>query len=414
MLRAIAKRVVSALLWVVPDALAARILPEGESFDPAAIPAIPPAPETPIRLFIGPANSAGQGWHWARAAEKHISGVGALAMAIEPVGGFAFPIDQPVPSGVYRWAPSWRRKQARAIARRYSHVILESGRPLFGDPLGRSFVEDVALLGRRKVSVALLFHGSDIRLPSRHVEHAHWSPFRGTTYELTAVLESQVTKVARALESLSLPIFVSTPDLLLDLPDAEWLPVVVDTAKWRTTLEPFVGDGPPVVAHAPSNEALKGSDLIDPVLVKLEREGLLRYERITHVPASEMPGIYRNADIVVDQLRLGIYGVAACEAMAAGRVVISHVGDFTRSHVANVTGLELPIVETTPDSFEKTLREVLSQPKRFAAVASNGPAFVERVHDGTRSAHVLSRFLGRDGDSVGQAQTSREHNRPAT
>jgi len=191
------------------------------------------------------------------------------------------------------------------------------------------------------------------------------------------------------------PSFVSTPDLLEFVPDATWLPVVVELDRWRAAAP----DAPlarrrPVVVHAPSNAGLKGSELIAPTLARLHEEGVVDYRPVSGVPSAEMPGIFGAADIVLDQFSLGIYGVATCEALAAGRVVVSHVGDGARAHIRRTTGLELPVVEARAHGLEATLREIVRERERFASVAADGPAFVEALHDGRRSAAALAPFLG--------------------
>jgi hypothetical protein len=382
------------LLRLAPDAVVSRLVPRAQSYEPGDVPAIPSPPATAIRLFIGPSNLAGQGWAWARAAEKHLTDVGAVAMSGPKAHRFSFPADQRVPYFVYRWSPSWRAAQIRALTHDYTHIIVESARPLFGDALGRELLGDLRLLASHPVAVALLFHGSDIRLPSRHATHSPWSPFGDGAMDQTPVLEATVRATEARIADVDLPLFVSTPDLLLDLPTATWLPVVVDPETWRTRRTPFSGSTPPIVAHAPSRASLKGSDLIDPILLRLEEEGLLRYRRVQEVPSQDMPGVYKDADIVIDQQRLGIYGVAACEAMAAGRIVVSHVSEQVRDHVLAATGLSLPIVETGPDELEATIRAIIASPGDYQQRAAEGVRFVEAVHDGRRSAKVLSGFLG--------------------
>ncbi len=95
---------------------------------------------------------------------------------------------------------------------------------------------------------------------------------------------------------------------------------------------------------------MKGTQLIAPVLERLAERGTIDFRYVEGVAAADMPALYGEADIVLDQFRIGSYGVAACEAMAAGRVVVGHVSPAVRSHVLRATGLELPIVEATPDS----------------------------------------------------------------
>jgi hypothetical protein len=106
-----------------------------------------------------------------------------------------------------------------------------------------------------------------------------------------------------------------------------------------------------------------------------------------------MPALYRGADIVVDQMSVADYGVAACEAMAAGRILVSHVSTDVRRHVRQRTGLELPIIEATPENICETIIGIVDDHDRATLVASLGPAFVRQVHDGRLSAAALAPFV---------------------
>ena len=139
--------------------------------------------------------------------------------------------------------------------------------------------------------------------------------------------------------------------------------------------------------------AIKGSDLVDPVAQALHDEGLIEYRRIEGVPHDQMREVYRSADIVLEQFRIGDYGVAACEAMAAGRVVISHVNDGVRRAAREAAGYELPLIEATGSSLEAVLRGIVADPTTALAAAQAGPHFVRSLHDGRRSAEVLRPFL---------------------
>jgi len=138
---------------------------------------------------------------------------------------------------------------------------------------------------------------------------------------------------------------------------------------------------------------MKGTELVEPTLQRLHHEGLIEYRRLTTVPHDQMVAAYRDADIVLDQFSLGVYGVAACEAMAAGRVVVSHVNRFSRDAVLTSTDRNLPIVQARAHELEAVLRGLLEDREAARAAAARGPDFVGAVHDGRRSAQVLRPFL---------------------
>lgn len=345
-----------------------------------------------VRLLIAPVNSAEQGFAWARAAERLPGVAAADFMYRDATDVFRFRADHSVGTVFFRTNRPWQRAQRRAILRRFSHVMVESGRQVLG--ADDSLRDQIAGMRSKGISVALVFHGSDLRIPSVHFAREADSPFHPTGYPETARLEEIARQNHRLIEVAGLPVFVSTPDLLEDAPGAIWLPVVVDSARWCTVApSPPLSRARPIVVHAPSNAGLKGSDPIGPSLRRLDGEGLIEYRELSGVASDEMPGHYGAADIVLDQFSLGIYGVAACEAMASGRLVISHVSPFVRSTVEDATGRQLPILESTAADLEATLRTIVADPAPHRETAARGPAFVREVHDGRRSSLVLAPFL---------------------
>jgi glycosyltransferase involved in cell wall biosynthesis len=125
----------------------------------------------------------------------------------------------------------------------------------------------------------------------------------------------------------------------------------------------------------------------------LDHEGVIRYREVSGVPADAMPAVYADADIVLDQFLIGGYGVAACEAMASGSVVVGHVSPGARDHVRTESGLELPIVEATPRTLTSVVRELVADADRRRTAGDAGRAFVSAVHSGAFSSRVLSAFL---------------------
>jgi hypothetical protein len=391
-LRAAGQRAAGALARAVPPRLLARVVPAGQRFDPSAPPPAVQLPDTAVRLLVAPVNSAGQGYAWARAAER-LPGVGAQAMAVRGVRDFGFATDQLVPLGDYRWSRAWQRAQRQAVLADATHVLLESAKPLFGDAFGRGVRGEIEVLRAAGIRVALAWHGSDVRDPAAHRARERHSPYADGLWALTPALQVRADRARALIEAAGCPLFVSTPDLLLDVPEAVWLPVVVEPERWRTDAAPLAHGGRPIVAHAPSTAIVKGTDLIDGTLRALEAEGLIEYRRIEGISSAQMPAAYGAADIVLDQFRIGSYGVAACEAMAAGRIVVSHVAAAVRDRVQADTGLAVPIVQAEADELEAVLRGLLSDPSAALATAAAGPAFVAAVHDGALSARQLAPWL---------------------
>lgn len=340
----------------------------------------------PRRVLIAPVNYSAQGVAWAHALEAADPGISARNMAVDVPGGFSFDADLVVPVGTYHNDPDWHRRQFEA-ATHATHVLIEAEEPPFGRLLGRSVAAQSGALRERGVDVAYIAHGTDVRLPSQHIADHPLSYFTDPSVYAPRAQVRAARNIALLLES-GRPLFVSTPDLLDYVPGATWCPVVVDPGRWAVDRAPRDTSAPLRVAHAPSVGAVKGTQFIMPTLERLTAAGLIELEVITGVPSAEMPAAFARADVVVDQFRVGSYGVAACEAMAAGCVVVGDITAAVRAEVGSDTGFDLPIVDSDVTGLEDVLI-ALTCDEGFDRRREAGRSFVRAVHDGRASARAL-------------------------
>jgi glycosyltransferase involved in cell wall biosynthesis len=181
-------------------------------------------------------------------------------------------------------------------------------------------------------------------------------------------------------------VFASTPDLLLDLPGATWLPLAVDVERWAAPARP--PQSRPRVLHVPTS-GMKGSDVIDPVLREMDAKGYLEYVHPTGMRHADMPGQMASVDVVVDQIRSGVYGVTAVEAMVSGALVMGHVSDAVRALLPADPG----IVEAAPEDFAAAMQRTLDARSEWPELVARSHDFAHRWHDGTESVRALSPFL---------------------
>lgn len=384
-------RVAAALggaVSMLPDRLGRLVRPARYRGMPDELPPIDPLPLGKRRVLIGAINTAGQAHLWARAIATEPDTVAVNIAAVDTVFGFA--ADITVPRVVALASRDWQRRHARVRGFSATDVVIESGLPIFGPAFGWSLVREVRVLQRRGIRVAIVCHGSDVRdFEALNARNPH-SPYLLPDYAaLLPAMQRRSAAVRRAIRRTGAPVLGSTQGLLIDLPEATWAPVVVDPASWRVETPPLADDVVPLIVHAPSQSGIKGSDVIDAVVTRLVGEGLVRYERLESVSHDAVRAAYRRADIMIDSLRTGGYGVAACEAMAAGRVVVSHVATDYRDHLREHHGLELPIVHADPTSLEQVLRGLVDDRAVARAIAVNGPAYVSALHDGRQSRRAL-------------------------
>ena len=350
------------------------------------------------KVGIGPRNGNGQAWAWAQALRDAAPTLPVEVFAAAFATGrldmrFASDIDIPIAD----WKrQTWQLWWAHRLRNHYSHVLLEQGLSACGWLNGKHFFNDLEMLRLADITVGLVFRGSEIRDPAGHAEREPFSPYRDPTDPLTKRLQAYVAVQHEHLAEFDGPVFVTTLDLLDDVPRATWLPQVLDLGRWRPG-NPVLERARPIVLHAPSKEQVKGSAWVDAACEPLAEAGHIEYRRLSGVPFSQMPEMIASADIVIDQMALGSYGVLALQALATERLVIGHVSERVRARV----GTRLPIMQADPPQLRQVLEQVLADRSSAAAVAATGREYVTTFHSGEHSAQrLLEGLVGSPADKT--------------
>ena len=135
----------------------------------------------------------------------------------------------------------------------------------------------------------------------------------------------------------------------------------------------------PIVAHAPSNRALKGTSFVLNVFDRLKNEGVA-FEPLLleNVPNEKATQIYSDVDILIDQLIITGTGKLASEALAAGCVVMSHMA---YNNYPQKNPLACPILDVNPDNLYENLKQIILNHEERSEIASRGLAYVEQNLD---------------------------------
>jgi len=158
-------------------------------------------------------------------------------------------------------------------------------------------------------------------------------------------------------------IWALNPDLLYFLPEekASFLPYTV--AHFTPQSLPPKMRKKMIVAHAPTNQEAKGSKFVLEALNQLQKKypdqiEVLLVEGKSHEVALE---IYRQADLIIDQILIGWYGAFAVEAMLMGKPVIARIalGDLKFIPPAMAKELNETIINANPATIYTVLEECL-------------------------------------------------------
>ncbi len=99
--------------------------------------------------------------------------------------------------------------------------------------------------------------------------------------------------------------------------------------------------------------------------------------------------LYEDADIVVDQLNAGWYGLFAIEAMALGKPVVTFLHDEAVERTEAAFDTTVPIVSATAETLADRLRPLVEDASERRRIGAASRAYVEQVHDIERVADRL-------------------------
>lgn len=158
------------------------------------------------------------------------------------------------------------------------------------------------------------------------------------------------------------------------------------------------GRSKPVILHAPSREAFKGTADIMASLEELRTEGLdFTLVRPQKLPNHELRKLLHHADIVIDELACGGHGILANEAMASGCLVLG-----ANSPTVSPLPLHRPVVPINRQNLKEQIRRAVRDLAFRRRVAEAGIDYVNAVHrPPAAAAYLLScleRGLHRDAD----------------
>jgi glycosyltransferase involved in cell wall biosynthesis len=168
---------------------------------------------------------------------------------------------------------------------------------------------------------------------------------------------------------------VGSYDAIRWVPEAEVIPPGIDLAAIAPA--PPSERERPLIVHAPSSRRRKGSEHVIAAVEGLDAD-LELVEGLHHDAAFER---YRAADIVVDQLNAGWYGLFAIEAMALGKPVVTFLHNEAVRRTEDAFGTRVPIVSATPETLREALRPLVADAAQRRTLGAASRAYVERVHD---------------------------------
>jgi O-antigen/teichoic acid export membrane protein/glycosyltransferase involved in cell wall biosynthesis len=176
---------------------------------------------------------------------------------------------------------------------------------------------------------------------------------------------------------------VGSYDAIRWVPDAHVVPPGIDLSVFEPVAP--ASRERPLIMHAPSNRTRKGTEHVIAACRELDVE-LEIVEGLHHDEARKR---YEQADIVVDQLNAGWYGLFAIEAMALSKPVVTSLHEDAVARTESAFGVTVPLIHATKETLVDTLRPLVDSSEERRRIGAEGRAYVEKVHDRDRVAERL-------------------------
>lgn len=256
---------------------------------------------------------------------------------------------------------------------------------------GRSMLlnRDLGFLKLLKKRVVYEFHGSDLRDAHRANQILGRSMFAESP-AMEARLKARNRRIFRGVDTLILHDDELIPHLPPEHPDVYVVPLRVDVDSFTPFYPPEETECVRIV-HAPSDRSIKGTAFLVEAVERLKKEYPIELVLVEGMPREKAREIYQTADIIVDQLLIGTYGVFAIEGMALGKPVVTYVMDRMREKLPS----ELPIVSADPETVYEQLKRLVCDGALRNRLGRQGRIYAETYHNYKTNAKMLEKIYDR-------------------
>ena len=145
------------------------------------------------------------------------------------------------------------------------------------------------------------------------------------------------------------------------------------------------GDKKLTIVHAPSSPGIKGTSHVLKAVEELQDKYAFDFKLVQGMRHEEARKIYSSADIVIDQILIGSYGLVSIENMCLGKPVICWISEFMKDKYPG----ELPIISANPDNIKDKLEYLINNRDCLSEVGEKSRKYAENYHDVNKFSQKL-------------------------
>ncbi len=270
----------------------------------------------------------------------------------------------------------WRRRTLLRETAKNCDVFIFVWQSFFTDASDLKFLKK---LGKK---IVVFFMGSEQRWKNAYEQemtsfgipsyYSHFSPY---DYQFSPKALSKKLGYLRYVEKYADVIYSLPNQSQLSLRPYHHFYIPVNT---EIITEKIEQREVPVIVHAPTKRAVKGTEIVLETFERLKNAGMkFEVRLIENTPYLEALKIYPEADIVIGELFIPSGGKLDRESLAAGKVVLSSV---RRDYIDKLPP-DCPIIDVNPTNLYAELKKIIPDQRRRTELAKKGRAFVEKHHD---------------------------------
>lgn len=131
------------------------------------------------------------------------------------------------------------------------------------------------------------------------------------------------------------------------------------------------------IVHATTAKEIKGTEHVLRAVDALTGRHAVDLKLVQGMPHERAMRLYRDADLIVDQLLDGHYGMLAVEGMALGKPVVCFVSDRMRGKYP----AGLPLISAEPGNLKEVLENLIQNRDALPEIGKRGRAYVQAHHN---------------------------------
>lgn len=236
------------------------------------------------------------------------------------------------------------------------------------------------------------FVGSDIRMPevelatNPYFKYAYYND----GYEYKQESKNNSKSVVHYLESLNYGIIVWDTEKFIDRKIMSKVGIVphasINNNPQNNIIKNTYTEKKVLVIHSPTAPVAKGTEFVLKAIEKLKRKNIsFEFRLLENIPNEQYQQIIMEADIYIDQLIWGGYGIGAQQALQMGKVVITYM---TPERI-KMYGENCPIQNATIDTLPQVLEKLILNSDLRKQVCRQSVLYYEKMHKPEKVAEKM-------------------------